>query len=133
VLSWMCAADGFVLSSRWEGLPIALLEAGACRLPVVVTDIPGVWEVMHEWRHDQVAPVGDVEALAARMQATMCLPEKERHDLGASLHGAARERFSLNAVLDQWENLYNHHLKCNPQPSRFGTAAHSPRRTLQLQ
>ena len=46
VLRWMRAADGFVLSSRWEGLPIALLEACACELPAVITDIPGAREVL---------------------------------------------------------------------------------------
>ena len=123
VLPWMCAADGFVLSSRWEGLPIALLEAAACCLPVVVTDIPGAREVLPDLRGNQAAPVGDEKALAAAMQALMCLPATERHDLGQRNHKSVCGRFNLDEVLNQWENLYNLQLERNPQRSRFGTSA----------
>lgn len=123
VLPWMCAADGFVLSSRWEGLPLALLEAAACRLPAVVTDIPGVREVLRDLRGDQTAPVGDEKALAASMQALMRLPETDRRDLGLRNHTSVCGRFNMDEVLNQWENLYNFQLERHPQRSRFGTCA----------
>jgi glycosyltransferase involved in cell wall biosynthesis len=133
VLPWMCAADGFVLCSRWEGLPIGLLEAGACRLPVVITNIPGAREVLPYPQRDHAVPCGDASALAAAMQAVMRLPGRERHDLGRDLHKSACEKFSLDAVLSQWEILYNLQLENNPQPSRFGTSGSSLGKTLQLQ
>jgi glycosyltransferase involved in cell wall biosynthesis len=123
VLPWMCAADGFVLSSRWEGLPIALLEASACRLPVVVTDIPGAREALPDLRGNQTAPVGDEKALAAAMQALMCLPETERREIGLRNHTSVCGRFNMDKVLNQWENLYNLQLESHPQRSRFGTSA----------
>ena len=46
VRRWMQAADGFVLASQWEGLPMGLLEAAACALPAVATDVPGTREVI---------------------------------------------------------------------------------------
>ncbi len=46
VRRWMQAADGFVLSSLWEGLPVSLLEAGACGLPCVATAVAGSQEVV---------------------------------------------------------------------------------------
>jgi glycosyltransferase involved in cell wall biosynthesis len=133
VLPWMCAADGFVLSSRWEGLPIALLEAAACRLPAVVTDIPGVREVLPDLHDDLLAPPGDGKALAASMQAMMCLPETERHDIGLRINMLIRERFSMDAVLSHWENLYNLLLERNLQSLRFGMSARSLGRILKLQ
>jgi glycosyltransferase involved in cell wall biosynthesis len=123
VLPWMCAADGFVLSSRWEGLPIALLEASACRLPVIVTDIPGAREALPDLRGNQTAPVGDEKALAAAMQALMCLPETERREIGLRNHTSVCGRFNMDKVLNQWENLYNLQLESHPQRSRFGTSA----------
>ncbi len=133
VLAWMCAADGFVLSSRWEGLPIAMLEAAACCLPAVVTDIAGAREVLPDLRSDQTAPVGDEKALAAAMQTLMCLPETERRDLGLRNHASVCGRFNMDEALNQWENFYNLQLERNPQPSRFGMSARSTGRTLQLQ
>ena len=43
---WLQAADGFALTSRWEGLPMCLLEAGACGLPCVATDVSGVRDIL---------------------------------------------------------------------------------------
>ena len=123
VLPWMCAADGFVLSSRWEGLPIALLEAAACCLPAVVTDIAGAREVLPDLRSDQTAPVGEEKALAAAMQALMCLPKTERHNLGLRNHASVCGRFNMDEVLNQWEDLYDFQLERNPQRSRLGTSA----------
>jgi glycosyltransferase involved in cell wall biosynthesis len=113
VLPWMCAADGFVLSSRWEGLPLTLLEAGACGLPAVVTDIPGAREVLGDFLCNQASPPGDERGLAAAIQAVMSLTEKDRHDLGLRIHYSVCERFGLNAVLNQLENLYNLQLERN--------------------
>lgn len=61
VCRWMQAADGFVLSSLWEGLPMAVLEAAACALPAVGTDVLGTREVIVHDRTGLLAVPGDVE------------------------------------------------------------------------
>lgn len=101
---WMQAADGFVLSSLWEGLPIALLEAGACALPAVATDVPGTREAMIESGY--LVPRGDPAALAAAMKRFMLLSRDERLAMGLRAQRQVTERFNLEAVLDQWERLY---------------------------
>ena len=58
---WMQAADGFVLSSRYEGLPMVLLEAGACGVPAVATDVPGTREVLIDGVNGWLARAGDPE------------------------------------------------------------------------
>lgn len=114
---WMRAADGFALASRWEGLPVGLLEAGACALPSVVTDVPSSREVIVQGRTGSLVPCGAPAALASAMTAMMQSTPQERHCMGnlARLHVA--ERFSLEVMLDRWERLYAKLLRRNYQPS----------------
>ena len=65
----MRAADVFVLSSEFENLPVVLLEALACGLPVVATDVGGVREIVDE-SVGALVPPRDVPALRARDLAT---------------------------------------------------------------
>jgi len=133
IRSWMQAADGFVLCSSWEGLPMSLLEAAACELPAVITDIPGSREVLPDFLHCAAVPVQDADALAAEMSALMHLPDAERREIGHHMRTSVSTRFGLNAMLTQWEDLYRALLESNPQPSRFAMSASAIGKTLQLQ
>jgi glycosyltransferase involved in cell wall biosynthesis len=98
------AADGFVLGSAWEGMPLALGEAMAMEKPVVATDVGGVRELVGE--AGVTVPAKDSDALAEAMLATMRQSEAARAAQGR----AARERivrsFSMDAKADEWEALY---------------------------
>jgi glycosyltransferase involved in cell wall biosynthesis len=85
----LVAADVFVLPSRWEGLPGAVIEAIALETPVVATDLPGVREVLgQDLLRGTVVPIGDGQALAKRITATIDDPEA-----AAVWTAAARSRF----------------------------------------
>jgi glycosyltransferase involved in cell wall biosynthesis len=103
---WMCAADGFVLTSRWEGLPMGLLEAGACALPLIATDVAGSNEVILPGDNGWLTPAGDSAALAAEMTAIMHMPPWVRRSMGELARRRVIERFSMEAVLDRWEAHY---------------------------
>jgi glycosyltransferase involved in cell wall biosynthesis len=107
VRRWMQAADGFVLSSRWEGLPMALLEAASCALPIVATDVPGTREAITQGQTGRLTPAGDDRALAAAMTRMMQTPPAERAAVGARARQQMIERFSLDAILNRWERLYS--------------------------
>jgi glycosyltransferase involved in cell wall biosynthesis len=106
VQRWMQAADGFVLSSRYEGLPMVLLEAGASGLPAVATDVAGTREVIVDGANGWLAPAGDPHALAGAMARLLQIPIEERLAMGERARRRVVEQFSLETVLDRWEGLY---------------------------
>jgi glycosyltransferase involved in cell wall biosynthesis len=70
--AYMRRAAVFVLSSAWEGLPGALIQALACGVPVVATDCEnGPREILQDGRFGRLVPVGDVPALANAILAAV--------------------------------------------------------------
>jgi len=103
---WMQAADGFVLSSLYEGLPMVLLEAGACGVPAVATDVPGTREVLNDGVNGLLAKGGDPCSLGDAITRLMCMPAEERFAMGERARRRVVAEFSLESVLDRWERLY---------------------------
>ena len=103
---WLQAADAFVLSSQWEGLPMGLIEAAASGLPAVATDVPGSREVIAQGQTGWLTAPGDADALAEAMATLMETPPDQRRAMGERARRQAIERFSLETVLDHWERLY---------------------------
>lgn len=102
----MNAADAYVMSSAWEGMPNVLLEAHACELPVVATDVGGNREVVLDGLTGFLVPPKNPEALAQAMLRLMDLPEEERRRMGVIARRHIEENFGLDRVVDQWEALY---------------------------
>jgi glycosyltransferase involved in cell wall biosynthesis len=98
------AADGFVLGSAWEGMPLVVGEAMAMEKPVVATDVGGVRELLGD--RGALVPARDPEALARAMQATMRRSGEERARLGRSARERVLSQFSIDAAADWWEGLY---------------------------
>ncbi len=86
----LSAADVFVLASRYEGWANVLLEAMACGLPVVATDVGGNAEVVSHPALGHVVPFGDADALANALDAALASPGD---------HAAIRAHAQANA----WE------------------------------
>ena len=69
---YMAHADLFISSSRWEGLPNAVLEALACGTPVVAFDCPGgIREIIQEGNNGWLIPAGDWEFMSKKVVELM--------------------------------------------------------------
>lgn len=106
VVDLMAAADGYVMSSAWEGLPMVLLEAGASHLPAVVTDVGGNREAVEDGVTGFVVPPHDDEALAAAMTNLKALGAADLEAMGRRSRAHVESSFALASVVDRWEALY---------------------------
>lgn len=99
----MAAADGFVLASRNEGLPLALMEATTAGLPVVATAVGGVPEVLTGDAAELLVAPGRPDLLADALER-LCDPAVRRRLSAASLRVA--ERFDARAAVAAQEAIY---------------------------
>lgn len=103
-------ADLFVLASRYEGFPNALLEAMVWGVPVIATDCPsGPRHIVRDGVDGLLVSREDVEALALAMQHLMSMPDT-RHQFGARAVDVV-QRFSIGDVLHRWSHLL---AQCTP-------------------
>jgi glycosyltransferase involved in cell wall biosynthesis len=96
--------DVFGLTSRFEGLPIALLEALAAGLPAVATTVGGVPEVITDGREGLLVPPGSPEAFALAVQQIL-----DDDVLSAGMSKAAQDRsaaFDVRHAVRRIEQIY---------------------------
>jgi glycosyltransferase involved in cell wall biosynthesis len=90
--AWLAAADVFVLPSHYEGLSLAVMEAMASRLPVVITQVSGSAELVPTADDGRIVPAGDADALASAIDELVADPGL-RERLGRNAYVRA-QRFS---------------------------------------
>ncbi|RZI40314.1 glycosyltransferase [Herbaspirillum sp. HC18] len=100
----MSAADIFVLSSAWEGLPLVIGEAMACERIVVSTDAGGIREWMGNTGY--VTPIRDSDALSRAMLAALDLSPEEKHARGMAARERVTRQFSLETIVARWLQVY---------------------------
>ena len=107
VQNYFRAADLFVLPSRREGLPVALLEAMACGLPCVASRLPGATDtIIANEVNGLLVPPGDGLALAEQV-ARVLRDSALASTLGTAARRTVAERFANIDVAGQWLSAYN--------------------------
>ncbi|MBS1829591.1 MAG: glycosyltransferase [Acidobacteria bacterium] len=109
----MLAADGFVMSSAWEGLPLVLIEASASGLPIVATNVGGNGEIVAGGQTGFLVPPKDSAALASGMDRMIALDVSRRKEMGVAGLQRAEQYYGIESVLSKWENIYDQLLQVN--------------------
>jgi len=98
-------ADLFVLPSRFEGFPNALLEALSLRVPAIATRCPGATaEILGDGAYGELVPAGDVPALTEAIERLMTKPEL-REAYAAKAHDALQD-YEIAKISGQWLKLF---------------------------
>jgi glycosyltransferase involved in cell wall biosynthesis len=100
------ASDGLVLTSLWEGLPNAVLEAMSYGLPVVATDAGGTRELVTPGRTGWLVPAGDSDALARALDEFVRSSDEERAGMGRAGADFVREHCSVEQLVRNTVEVY---------------------------
>jgi glycosyltransferase involved in cell wall biosynthesis len=105
----------FVLPSRWEGFPNAVLEAMAAGKPVVATAVGGIPELVVDGVTGILVPPEDARALAEAIMGMLSHDERAKA-MGEAGRQRVQQYFSMDAMIAKTEDLY-HHLLLRKKPS----------------
>lgn len=101
----LAQTDIFCLPSYREGVPNALIEACACGLPIVTTDVPGCRDVVTHGVNGLLVPVKDAFALADALETLLTSPEL-RQSMGTAGREIAINKFSITKVNAETLSVY---------------------------
>ena len=105
VPEWLAAMDIFVLTSDWEGMSNAILEAMAAGLPVVATAVGGTPEVVVDGVTGLLVPPRDPDALAEAITRLLRDPDLRRK-MGRAGRERVQQHFSVERMVQQTQSLY---------------------------
>lgn len=125
------AAEVVVVPSRYESFGMVALEAMACGTPVIASDVGGLSTLVRDGRTGFLVPDGDPEALAAKLQPLLALPEI--HDTLGEHGTATAEAYGWPAITERVEALYGRvwrdwrAVACGPAAERLAEDAAAAR------
>jgi glycosyltransferase involved in cell wall biosynthesis len=96
-------SDIAILTSKSEGLPVALLEYGLYQKPIIVTNVGEIPSIVQHMRNGLIVPAGDSRTFADSLKK-MIGDENLRNQLAIALHDTIMDHHSENAAMDQYLN-----------------------------
>jgi glycosyltransferase involved in cell wall biosynthesis len=112
----LAQADVFVLSTRWEGFPLVIIEAMMCGLPVIATDVGGIAEAVEHQRTGMLVPPGRPDALADALNQ-MLNDGALRRINGEAGRQRALEQFTEARMVEQIDRVYTRALDGATRPA----------------
>jgi glycosyltransferase involved in cell wall biosynthesis len=106
VFEHLLSSDLYISTSRGEGLPVAVLEAMACRRPVVLSDIPPHREIAEGVAAIPLVAPDDADGFAREIRKFHDMTKTQRADVGRLCRHVVEQRFSLDAMHAGYERVY---------------------------
>ena len=100
------AADAFIMSSAWEGLPIAILEAASYGMPMLVTDVGGCKEAVENNKNGFVVPPKNSNELANAMLNIMQVSDIKINEMRAYSLAKIKNNYEMGIIIQKWLTLY---------------------------
>jgi glycosyltransferase involved in cell wall biosynthesis len=100
------ALDALLMTSDFEGTPMALLEAMACGLPVVASSVDGIAEVCTDNRDGLLVSPRNLKGFCSNVDRMIRDPEM-RSSLGKNARGTILERYEISSLVRRIESLYD--------------------------
>jgi glycosyltransferase involved in cell wall biosynthesis len=125
VFDHLLNADLFISTSRGEGLPVSVLEAMACRCPVLLSDIPPHREIAEGVDFIPLVPASDVAGFAREIKRFREMPVSQRAIIGQNCRKLVEARFSLSAMHAGYEAVYAQVLRQPSSSERQGDLQHN--------
>ena len=104
--SWLAGLDVMALPSRFEGLPLVLLEAMHAGLPVVATGVGSIPDALIDRETGLLVPPDDAAALREALRALLA-DTAQRCSMGAAARERARHRFTTRVMAASYEKVYD--------------------------
>jgi teichuronic acid biosynthesis glycosyltransferase TuaC len=100
VRNWLHAADCFILPTHTEAVPTSVMEAFACGIPAITTDIGGCPEIVEPGTNGLMVPVNDVPALKEAV-LWMGTHNGEREEMGKRARLTVLDRYNHNVMIER--------------------------------
>jgi N-acetyl-alpha-D-glucosaminyl L-malate synthase BshA len=110
IVDYLSAADVLLLPSEQESFGLAALEAMACEVPVIASNVGGIPEVVTDGETGFLSAVGDTEKMSADA-ARLLNDDALRTEMGAAARRSAVARYSTATVIPQYIEFYERILK----------------------
>ena len=103
---YLAVSDCFILPSYREGFPNVLLQAGAMKLPSIVTDVPGSNEIIQDGYNGWIIPSKDSYSILVKLKNVITLPKLELEKFGQNAQNNIKEKYEKSDYQETLVKFY---------------------------